>query len=77
MRASIGFPGLLALIFITLKLIGKIDWSWVWVLSPLWIGIAIFLAIVVIWLDVIGIGSLISSNKSKSNARKITGRRFN
>ena len=71
MRASIGFPGLLALIFITLKLIGKIDWSWVWV------GIAIFLAIVVIWLDVIGIGSLISSNKSKSNARKITGRRFN
>lgn len=40
---SIGFPGLLALIFITLKLTGVIDWSWLWVLSPLWIGLVLFL----------------------------------
>jgi len=33
------FPwiGILTLIFIVLKLTGLIDWSWVWVLSPLWI----------------------------------------
>jgi len=43
---GIGFGGLLALLFITLKLLGKIDWSWWWVLSPLWIGFAILLVIV-------------------------------
>ena len=36
-----GFLGLLTLIFITLKLTGYIAWSWVWVLSPFWIGFAI------------------------------------
>lgn len=30
------FPHVLAAIFITLKLIDVIDWSWLWVLSPLW-----------------------------------------
>ena len=36
-RGGIGFFGLLTIVFITLKLIGKIDWSWWWVLSPIWI----------------------------------------
>lgn len=35
---GIGFIGLLTIVFVTLKLIGKIDWSWWWVLGPLWIG---------------------------------------
>ena len=26
-------------IFVTLKLCGVITWSWLWVLSPLWIGL--------------------------------------
>ena len=30
--------GLLTIVFITLKLTHVIDWSWIWVLSPLWIG---------------------------------------
>jgi hypothetical protein len=30
----VGFLGLLTLLFIGLKLAGKIDWSWWWVLSP-------------------------------------------
>lgn len=42
---QIGFAGLLTLIFITLKLTGVIAWSWLWVLAPLWIGIAILLTI--------------------------------
>lgn len=45
-RKGIGFTGLLTLIFITLKLCGVISWSWVWVLSPLWIGWALVLLIV-------------------------------
>lgn len=34
----IGFAGLMTIMFIALKLLGKIDWSWWWVLSPIWIG---------------------------------------
>jgi hypothetical protein len=43
---KIGWLDVLALLFITLKLCGVISWSWVWVLSPLWIsGIVIFLLV--------------------------------
>jgi hypothetical protein len=35
---GIGFTGLLTILFIALKLARVIDWSWWWVLSPLWIG---------------------------------------
>lgn len=34
---GIGFFGLLTIVFIVLKLLNLINWSWVWVLSPLWI----------------------------------------
>lgn len=43
-----GFLGFLTLIFITLKLCHVIDWSWVWVLAPLWIPLSIVLAIAII-----------------------------
>lgn len=35
---GIGFAGLLTIVFITLKIIGYISWSWWWVLSPLWLA---------------------------------------
>lgn len=35
------FAGLLTILFIGLKLTNHIDWSWWWVLSPLWIGLAV------------------------------------
>lgn len=38
---GIGFAGLLTVLFIGLKLTGYIDWSWWWVLSPLWIPLAV------------------------------------
>lgn len=34
--------------FIVLKLTGVINWSWLWVLAPIWIPTAITLAIIVI-----------------------------
>lgn len=34
---GIGFTGLLTILFVGLKLGHVIDWSWWWVLSPLWI----------------------------------------
>jgi hypothetical protein len=36
-RASIGLGALLTSVFIVLKLLGMIPWSWLWVLSPSWI----------------------------------------
>lgn len=57
---GIGFAGLLTIVFITLKLTGVIAWSWLWVLSPLWISFLIALlilggilsvALVVAWRD--------------------------
>lgn len=45
---KIGFFGILALIFITLKLVGVIAWSWVWVLAPLWIPAAIAITLAII-----------------------------
>lgn len=42
------FLTILGLIFITLKLTGNIAWSWLWVLSPFWIPLAIFLIFLVV-----------------------------
>jgi energy-coupling factor transporter transmembrane protein EcfT len=46
-RYQFPFLGILTLIFITLKLTGHITWSWLWVLSPLWIPLALFAVLVV------------------------------
>ena len=43
-----GFLGFLCLFFIALKLTGHINWPWIWVLSPIWIYLAVLLMIVVI-----------------------------
>lgn len=45
---GIGFVGLLTIVFITLKLIGKITWSWWWVLSPIWISFSLVIAVLVL-----------------------------
>jgi len=45
---GIGLSGAFLLLFVGLKLGGAIDWSWWWVLSPLWIPIALVFGIWVI-----------------------------
>lgn len=46
---QLGFPAVLGLIFITLKLTGHVAWSWLWVLSPFWISFALgFCALVLL-----------------------------
>lgn len=35
---SMSIGTIIGIIFIVLKLVGLIEWSWVWVLSPFWIG---------------------------------------
>ena len=43
--ASLGACDVLAIVFIVLKLLGIITWSWVWVLSPIWIPIIVVLVL--------------------------------
>ena len=50
---QIGFAGLLTIVFIVLKLMGTITWSWLWVLSPLWIGVILWIVIVVVLFGII------------------------
>lgn len=48
---SVTLSGLLTLIFITLKLVGSIDWPWLWVLSPVWAPSAILIIVAgTVWL---------------------------
>jgi hypothetical protein len=54
---GIGFGGLLALLFIGLKLGGVIGWPWLWVLSPLWIGVALVVLIVIAFAIIGGIAA--------------------
>jgi len=41
---GIGFSGLLCIAFIVLKLTHNIDWSWWWVLSPIWIPFSLVIS---------------------------------
>ena len=44
---SLGFASVLTIVFIALKLIGKISWSWIWVLCPLWIDFLLTVLIII------------------------------
>ena len=48
-NSGIGFTGLLTIVFITLKLIGYISWSWWWVLSPVWIPMLIGIVLAILY----------------------------
>jgi len=51
--AGIGVTGLLGVAFVVLKLCGVIDWPLLWVLSPFWISLVVYviaLVVVFIWM---------------------------
>lgn len=50
---GVGFCGLLTIAFIVLKLTGVIDWSWLWVLAPIWIPTAIAVIVLLIFLVIV------------------------
>ena len=63
---GIGVTGVLGVVFVTLKLVGVIDWSWWWVTSPFWIPAAIVLVI----LAGVGLVWAIASIKESMDERK-------
>jgi hypothetical protein len=54
---GIGFPGLLTIVFVVFKLLGKITWSWWWVFAPIWISLVVTFAILGIVLLIAAIAS--------------------
>lgn len=58
---GIGFGGILAIVFIVLKLTNVIAWSWWWVTCPLWIPVALCLA----WIAFCGVMALIQEYTKK------------
>jgi len=44
-RYGLGICDVLGIVFIVLKLLGVIDWSWWWVLAPIWIPVVIVLVL--------------------------------
>lgn len=45
---GISFEGVLAIVFIVLKLCRVINWSWWWVLSPIWIPIVLCIVLALV-----------------------------
>ena len=54
--AGSGLVELLTILFVALKLTGQIDWSWLWVLSPIWI----FFSPILIWVVILILATLIN-----------------
>ena len=47
-RVGLGLADVLTIVFIVLKLIGIIEWSWFWVLSPVWISVILIVVLSVV-----------------------------
>lgn len=63
--SGIGICGVLTIVFVVLKLIGVINWSWLWVLCPLWINLLLTIIVAVI---------IVIINKRTSNKYGKSGR---
>ena len=59
-NTGMGFTSALTVLFIAFKLLGYIDWPWIWVLSPIWIVILFIVAL-------FGIILIAGSIKKKEN----------
>ena len=58
-QGGLGIVSVLTIIFVVLKLLGVIRWSWIWVLSPIWISAVTAVAV----FSVILIGGRIKKGK--------------
>ena len=58
-QGGLGIVSVLTIVFIVLKLLGVIKWSWICVLSPIWISAVIVVAV----FSVILIGGRIKKGK--------------
>ena len=73
---GLGLGSVLLVVFVILKLVGTIDWSWVWVLSPAWISILLaglaggVLEVLKVIIDKRSAKRLVEYRKNKFNNKK-------
>lgn len=60
---GLSFTTVLTIVFIVLKLCGVIDWSWVWVLAPMWISF-------VLWILIIAVIGFVLKSKIRRKEKK-------
>lgn len=68
MNIKISFPAFpisLTVVFIILQMTHVINWSWWWIISPLWIGIALWIFIIVFVIIIGTIGVLAHERKNR------------
>lgn len=51
---QIGLGGAVFIVFLVLKLIHKIDWSWWWVTSPIWGALALTVFMIIVGFSAVG-----------------------
>jgi hypothetical protein len=71
---QIGLGGLVFIVFLYLKLHGDIDWSWIWVTSPLWIAGALTV-LTLIGLAVVAVRADAKADKGRQALRSELNRR--
>ena len=65
LNIAVVFFAFLGIIFVILKLFKAVAWSWVWVLSPLWLSTALVLVILLIFIIVFIASALSKKDKNK------------
>ena len=68
---DIGFTGIITIIFIVLKLLNVVEWSWWLVFSPIWISFGIYIVISLILMIVAMIFAVVTKT-IKENISEIT-----
>lgn len=67
---GVSLATVLFLIFLVLKFVGVIDWSWWWVTSPLWISVLLFIAALLIIFIVFLIIALVEYCSTKRREKR-------
>lgn len=68
-RSRRGLIGFFGFTFIILKLVGAIDWPWVWVLFPIWIKIVFGILFYLFASGLVLVATLKSRSKNKSKVK--------
>lgn len=64
--SGLSFSSLLTVLFIGLKLTGHIEWSWLWVLSPIWIPAGLLLGIALLSLIVFTVLAVLKKRRRRN-----------
>ncbi len=68
-NTEVGLGTALTVVFTVLKLTGVIEWSWIWVLSPVWIIALIDIGVIIIGIVVLKVMESRTRTKRERSAR--------